>query len=242
MPPPVAFTPLASLPPSASASSSSPPAASSPGGKKYANPSYDSASPLSCCANLANTILGSGVLGLPHAFASTGSLAGLLLLTTAASFSAVGLHLLSACALSSPSPISRSSPSSFYAVARRAYPPATMVIDAVVAFKCFGVSTSYLTIIGDCMTEVMEFLLPEGSESVTLHRQFWVPFAVCAASSLCFFRSLDALKFTSTLSCFFVLFLAAVIFLYFLDLPGLDPCEGGKECEGPTELGTTPSQ
>jgi amino acid permease len=206
---------------------------------------FNSSTAISCIANLTNTILGAGVLGLPHALASTGSLTGVILLTVASSFSAFGLHLLSVCALAEP--ISKQEASSFYKVARRAYPPATMLIDFAVAFKCFGVSTSYLTIIGDCMTEVMAYFLDENSTSVVLERDFWIPFAVLMVSTLCFFKSLDALKFTSLLSCCFVLFLTLVIFCYFLNTKGLDPCEGfvaddsEDVCKGDTPLTTNMS-
>ena len=219
------YTALSTLPPRSKSTEASAAegAAEAADTVKPINPMFDSSSALSCIANLANTILGAGVLGLPHALASTGSFTGIVLLTVAASFSAVGLHLLSVCSLAQP--ISKTEASSFYSVARRAFPPATMLIDFAVAFKCFGGSTSYLTIIGDCMTEVMAYFLDEDSNSIVLERDFWIPFAVLIVSTLCFFRSLDALKFTSLLSCTFVCFLTVVIFLYFLDLKGLDPCE-----------------
>ena len=50
----------------------------------------------SCVYNLTNTIIGSGVLALPAAFATCGSALGSGLLLVFALFSAHGLHLLSA--------------------------------------------------------------------------------------------------------------------------------------------------
>ena len=49
----------------------------------------------SCVYNLTNTIIGSGVLALPAAFATCGSALGSGLLLVFALFSAHGLHLLS---------------------------------------------------------------------------------------------------------------------------------------------------
>eukprot|EP00471_Norrisiella_sphaerica_P012048 CAMPEP_0184504326 /NCGR_PEP_ID=MMETSP0113_2-20130426/52406_1 /TAXON_ID=91329 /ORGANISM="Norrisiella sphaerica, Strain BC52" /LENGTH=137 /DNA_ID=CAMNT_0026893965 /DNA_START=71 /DNA_END=485 /DNA_ORIENTATION=- len=52
------------------------------------------ASMFSCIINLSNTILGAGMLGLPHAFANSGYLLGSILLVVFATLSAFGLHLL----------------------------------------------------------------------------------------------------------------------------------------------------
>ena len=158
------YTSMATLPPTGKNFSDI-----QPPGTKPANPSYNNSTAISCTANLANTILGAGVLGLPHALASTGSLSGVILLTVAAYFSAIGLHLLSVCALDTTPPISKTSSSSFYSVATAAYPPATMLIDGAVAFKCFGVSTSYLTIIGDCMVDVMEVRMRQAWNALCEH-------------------------------------------------------------------------
>ena len=61
---------------------------------------------------MSNTILGAGMLALPHALAQSGLLVGLLLLALFAALSLLGLHLLSAAADLA------GRPSSFYAVVR----------------------------------------------------------------------------------------------------------------------------
>ena len=58
-------------------------------------PAQGVASISSCVYNLTNTIIGSGVLALPAAFATCGSALGSALLLVFALFSAHGLHLLS---------------------------------------------------------------------------------------------------------------------------------------------------
>ncbi len=79
-----AYRPLGSVPSSGKSSS----ALTYSGGSKL----------ISCVANLSNTIMGAGMLGLPAAFAGAGSAAGCGLLVAAATFSANGLHLLTLCA------------------------------------------------------------------------------------------------------------------------------------------------
>ena len=86
-------------------------------------------------ANLANTIVGAGMLGLPGAFGGTGWLSGAILLVLSATFSAHGLVLLSKAAFVT------GRPSSFYSVARKSVPRYTVLIDMAVAMKCFGVAT-----------------------------------------------------------------------------------------------------
>lgn len=94
-----------------------------------------SSSIASCAINLANTIIGAGMLGLPGAFGGTGYLTGMSLLSIAAIFSAHGLVLLSKSAQKAELP------SSFYSVAAAAVPSWTVLIDLAVALKCFGVAT-----------------------------------------------------------------------------------------------------
>ena len=86
-----------------------------------------------------------GVLGLPHAFASTGFIGGTVILLVCACSSAFALHFLGKCAKKIPSPVS------FYSVAEVALPGYSLWIDFAVAIKCYGVATSYLVVIGDLM-------------------------------------------------------------------------------------------
>ena len=85
--------------------------------------------------NLTNTIVGAGMLGLPGAMGGTGWLSGIILMASAAVLSAHGLVLLSKIACLT------GRPSSFYSVALASVPRYTILIDAAVALKCFGVAT-----------------------------------------------------------------------------------------------------
>lgn len=181
------------------------------------------ASSFSCIANLANTILGSGLLGLPGAFAGAGSLTGTILLLVASLGSANGLRLLSHCARK----VGYEEPTSFYSVANAAHPGSTKIIDFAVAIKCFGVATSYLIIVADTMVDSMEFFY--GEESKWGERWIWVVIGTACVTSLSFFKTLDALKFTSAIAIVFVLTLTVVIILYSANIGGMDPCEDTVE-------------
>jgi hypothetical protein len=59
---------------------------------------YNNASWFSCYINLASTIIGAGILGVPYAFSKAGWILGTFLLVLCAFLSVFGLHLLSICA------------------------------------------------------------------------------------------------------------------------------------------------
>jgi amino acid permease len=82
--------------------------------------------------NLTNTIIGAGMLGLPGAFGGTGYVSGMILIALSAACAAHGLVLLTKVATLAGRPCS------FYSVARAAVPRYTVLIDAAVAFNCFG--------------------------------------------------------------------------------------------------------
>ena len=94
---------------------------------------------------LTSTVIGAGILGLPHAFASTGFVGGAILLLFCGGSSALALHFLVKCAKSIPGS------ASFYSVAEVALPGYSSWIDLAVAIKCYGVATSYLIVVGDLM-------------------------------------------------------------------------------------------
>ena len=168
-----------------------------------------SATFISCVINLANTIVGAGMLGLPGAFGGSGYVGGSILIVLGALFSAHGLVLLSKAAQQA------GLPSSFYTVAHAAVPQYTILIDLAVALKCFGVATGYLITVGDCMVDALDYLLLNGDPDhdnsfiiqTILSRQFWVVGAVLAVLPVSFYRTLDELKKASALALIFVFFL-----------------------------------
>ena len=120
------------------AESSSPSSLDPPDGRPVLPAGDESGTVHSAALSLANTIIGSGTLGLPGAFAGTGWLTGLFLLVAAAAMSANGLRLLARASAVA------GLPGSFRSVGRRAVPGAEGLVDLAVAAKCFGVATGYL--------------------------------------------------------------------------------------------------
>lgn len=210
----------------------------------------------SCAINLANTIVGAGMLGLPGAFGGTGYVGGPLLIFAGAAFSAHGLMLLARAAT-----MVGEYPSSFYTVARAAVPRYTVLIDLAVALKCFGVATGYLITVADCMIDALDhILLPEGgvpqshAVALLLSRRFWVAAAAFGVLPVSFYRTFDKLKTSSAAALAFVFLLAGGIVAYANGWAG-DPCEGydedengGEPCigevvpftDGPTTLSKLP--
>ncbi|KAL7513315.1 hypothetical protein ACHAXN_010397 [Cyclotella atomus] len=187
-------------------------------------PSQQSSSITSCVINLANTIIGAGMLGLPGAFGGTGYLTGMFLLLTAAMFSAHGLVLLSKSAQTV------GLPSSFYSVAAVAVPSYTILIDLAVALKCFGVATGYLITISDSMVDALDHILLSGGSveeadlltKIILSRRFWVMGAVASVLPSSFYQTLGELKRASALALVFVFMLVGMIIMYANDVA--DPC------------------
>eukprot|EP00128_Syssomonas_multiformis_P009843 Colp12_sorted_trinity150504_noHs@11709 len=191
---------------------------------------YSKASQSACYFNLTNTIIGSGILGLPYAYAASGWVLGSLFLMCSALASGFALHILSMCALKCESP------SSYYSVAAKALPRYVFIIDAAVAINCFGTATSYLVVIGGLMPSVMQQF---GATGIALKRELWVAIGFCIVTPLVCMRNLDSLRFTSTMSICFVVFLTLVVVLYSTDVPGMDPCEhldDATACTGETTV------
>ena len=159
----------------------------------------------SCVSNLANTILGAGMLGLPHAFAMAGFVPGFLMLLIFGAFSSLGLHLLSEAADRA------GRPASFYGVAEAALPGAGVAIDIAIGVKCFGVATSYLIVIGDSMPKALSAF---GATGAALNRRLWTLTAALVVAPLTYLRRIDGLKFTSTVALVCVLFVVLLVFLF----------------------------
>lgn len=100
--------------------------------------------------NILNTILGAGLLAMPHSFTPLGIVLASMVVLLFGSLSAFGLHLLAVCGQR----VGRNA--SFRSISQITYPRAGVFFDAAVAIKCFGVAVSYLVIIGDLMPGVLK--------------------------------------------------------------------------------------
>ena len=173
--------------------------------------------------NLTNSIIGSGILGLPYAFSACGWYLGVTLILLAGMATSYSLHMLSLCSLKVEQP------ASFYKVAQASIPRFTFLIDAAVASMTFGVGVSYLIVIGGLMPDVAKYL-EWGSFMET--RYIWVTFGFCIVGPMSCLKTLDALKYTSAAAVFFVRFIALRIFSYAVD-EDINPCDDdGNDCVG----------
>ncbi|CAG8575779.1 2755_t:CDS:2 [Paraglomus occultum] len=171
------------------------------------------ASSASCVINLANTILGTGMLAMPAAVASIGVIFGSLMIIYAGTASALGLYFLSRAAAKT-----EGRHSSFFAVSKLTYPWAAVYFDMAIAIKCFGVGTSYLIIIGELMPEVIaaSFGSSDGEYNLFLDRRFWITVFTLIVIPLAFMKKLDSLRYTSLLALTTVVYLIViVIYNYF---------------------------
>ncbi|BFZ65387.1 hypothetical protein YB2330_006553 [Saitoella coloradoensis] len=160
--------------------------------------------------NLANTILGAGILAMPHALSSTGLALGCCAIVFAGCTSSLGLYLLSRCA-------TRLEPgqASFFALAKRTYPSAAPIFDTAIAIKCFGVAVSYMIIIGDLMPQVIASLISTPSPFL-LERGFWISASLLVIIPVSFLRRLDSLKYTSIVALFAVAYLVLTVVYHYI--------------------------
>lgn len=107
---------------------------------------------------------------MPRAMSQMGILLGSLVIIWSGITAGFGLYLQTRCAQY----IERGS-SSFFALSQITYPNAAIVFDAAIAIKCFGVSVSYLIIIGDLMPGVvLGFNEGAGEIGYLVDRHFWI--------------------------------------------------------------------
>ncbi|KAJ3210282.1 hypothetical protein HDU82_008432 [Entophlyctis luteolus] len=172
--------------------------------------------PLTDCSvvNITNTILGSGMLAMPRALATTGLAFGSFLIALSGFASAFGLTLLALCA-------SRTGrQSSFFQISKLTYPQAAIYFDAAIAIKCFGVSVSYLVIIGDLVPTVMRALYPDASEHhIMFSKHLWISLSIAVLTPVVFAKRLDSLRHTSMLALCAVVYLVTIVWGYFVFAP-----------------------
>ena len=185
---------------------------------KSSDPTFTSrnASFGSCYANLINSIMGAGILGLPYAFANTGWVFGVVLNIIAMYFSIMGCRLLAYCSSVVPPPCS------FFQILNIISPKITLVVDISVILLTFGSSLAYLIIIGDLMPSSLNTL---GANAFFTDRSTWVVGGWMIAAPFSCMHNLDALKWTSGMCFLFLMIMVVVVFIF--SMPG-DPL---KACE-----------
>ncbi|KIK61722.1 hypothetical protein GYMLUDRAFT_42750 [Collybiopsis luxurians FD-317 M1] len=181
------------------------------------------ASMISSTSNLANTIIGSGMLTFPLALASAGILPGMLTCVLSGGIAVFGLYLLSLCAAKAPH-----RRASFFAIAQMTFPKAAVFFDAAIAIKCFGVSISYLIIIKDLTPNVIASLYHDLSDSEPpqwmLDGRRWLSIFMLVLIPLAFLRQLNSLRHTSYVALFSVAYLLVIVIrCYFWPLKDMPP-------------------
>ncbi|KAF9086262.1 hypothetical protein BGX29_001474 [Mortierella sp. GBA35] len=192
----------------------------------YGNEVGPSAGFWSCTINLANTILGTGMLAMPGALATVGLLLGSFMIVFSACASGLGLYFLTRSA-------SRTTgrAASFFACSKLTYPWAAVGFDVAIAIKCFGVGISYLIIIGDLMPEVVRslgmfaFAAAGGDGSgdmdpqlwFLVDRRFWITIFMGIIGPISFLKRLDSLKATSALALVAVFYLVFIVIYYYIN-------------------------
>ncbi|GAA5849174.1 hypothetical protein JCM8547_006470 [Rhodosporidiobolus lusitaniae] len=163
----------------------------------------------SCVANLANTIIGTGSLAMAHAFAGEGLIPGVIMVAVCGSAAAMGLYLLTRCAAMAPHRAA-----SFSSLSRLTYPSLARLFDFAVALKCFGVSISYLIVIGGLMPKVVHSFTPTLTNSIFLDRRLWILASMTLLCPLAFLRRLDSLKHTSYIALCSIGYLIFIVIFY----------------------------
>ncbi|BGP25730.1 OPT super [Rhodotorula toruloides] len=173
----------------------------------------------SCIANLANTIIGTGSLAMAHAFAGEGLIPGIVMVLVCGGAAWLGLYLLTRSAAMAPHRAA-----SFSSLSTLTYPGLARLFDFAVALKCFGVSISYLIVIGGLMPKVVHSFRPDLTDSVLLDRRLWILASMTLLCPLAFLRRLDSLKVTSYIALCAIGYLVFIVMYYsFSGHPELPP-------------------
>lgn len=170
-------------------------------------------------SNLINTVIGSGVLGLPSSIAKTGWALGSFLLVFSALVTWTGLRCLTACAHRLGG-----DKTSFGAVAARTYPWMMVLVDFCVVAVTFGICVAYMTIAAGILPFVVEQFSPELTEDDLLTQNWlWLLIAWgCFAAPLSMLKSVTFLGYTSAMAVLCVLYTTLVVSMYAFGI--LDPC------------------
>ncbi|KAG4097128.1 hypothetical protein H8356DRAFT_993941 [Neocallimastix lanati (nom. inval.)] len=164
----------------------------------------------SSIVTLSNTLLGSGMLAMPAAFASVGLYFGIVNVFVFGCGALFGLWLLTRCATYT------GRNSSFFSLSMITFPQASVFFDLAISIKCFGVSVSYLIIIGDLMPVVTLGLFPNISlNSIFLSRELWITIGVLIIIPLAFMRKLDSMRHTSFISLLAIVYLLIIVVYYY---------------------------
>lgn len=148
-----------------------------------------------------------------------GIMLGVLLVMWSGLTAAFGLYLQSKCARY----LDRGT-ASFFALSQITYSQASVIFDAAIAVKCFGVGVSYMIIIGDLMPGVMLGFNSNAEQIPYLvDRHFWITAFMLLVIPLSFLRRLESLKYTSLVALVSIGYLIVLVVYHFAVDPHAAP-------------------
>jgi len=159
--------------------------------------------------NLAHTIIGSGIVGLPYAVAKVGYLLGIIFFLVSSSFAALTLFMMAEVARVHPG-------ETLKGLSLHTIPKLRYVVDGAIITMCFGGGcTSFLICIGDIMPRVAKKLFPSNVEGYFAYkREFWIVLFVLLISPLIFQRTINALRYVSFISFICLLYISSMAFVH----------------------------
>eukprot|EP01134_Creolimax_fragrantissima_P002868 CFRG2868T1 len=178
--------------------------------------------------NLANIILGSGLLALPYLTLRIGWAIALVLLCFVSVLSLYGIHLLNKIAEKIGG-----RQTSIGVACCKTYPWLTLVVDALTVLSVWAVAVVYMMIAAENIPDVVRQFTADNSDD-EIYYQYWFWLIICWASlafPLSMLRSVWLLSYTSLAAVVCVMWTTFVIFAYSIGI--FDPCEGKEiDCEG----------
>ena len=187
------------------------------------------ASMSSSIINLVNSVLGTGLLSLPRAFAHAGFAWGFFFSTLA-----FGLNIMTSVFVSDACRRA-DGPASFTKIADSALVGYSLLVNFGLICNCLAATCSYVVVATDSFHVVFGRSGPS---------YYWTILTLCIVTPLSFLKSMDSLRFTSLAAVIIVLFLTALIVAYSVGVDDgslLDPCPvEGATADCPAVHGTPP--
>lgn len=173
--------------------------------------------------NLVKATFGVGIVSLPYFFCQTGIVLGAVMICLCALANALSLHLLGACVIKANS---EGKEASFHALAQYAFGGnriASALSPLCIILEAYGIAAAFFICVGDIIPEVAEYF---GASDSWNSRYFWITvigwFIEFPLSCL---NSMDALKYSSTIGNFGILYLTALFCIFGFGGFDLSPVE-----------------
>lgn len=161
---------------------------------------------------LLHTSLGTGLISIPFFYKNNGIILSVALLTFSYLMSTTGLILQ--CQLSNWLPtLTLKKKLSFKSIGDLLFDEKSnkiVLFDIAIAIKCFGVSISYLIVIGDLMPQILKYF----TSKIDIHRSVCISFSLfCIIMPLCFIKKISSLKRFSMIALISVVYLCFMIII-----------------------------